>query len=327
MQRAIPLRPIRLSSLFDLQDRIRLASEPQAPNRGSSGYQADVLEMRTQDNLCDPLVSVIIPTLNAAGMLPRCLESIERQNYSAIEVLVVDGGSWDLTTRVAEERGAKLVKGQFGRSSARRRGAMDATGKYILFLDADQRIEPNTVRQCVQLCESEGFSAVKIPEKDDGDGVWARCRFLERQITATEELSYPRFFSRSSYFAIGAHANDLEDYMEDRDLYLRLVAQKYHYGWCNAAIINVLGRVNPIQLGLRGGRAAQDSAAYYRRNAERGETVWLIIKPRIFNLLRNAKVLRHNFVAAVLLPSYLLMVYGPRLVRACFGSLLSRRRN
>ncbi len=266
-----------------------------------------------------PRVSVIIPTLNAAMTLAYCLQSIRNQSHKEIEVLVVDGGSCDCTVEIAYKNGVGLIEGRFGRSSARRRGAMEAKGRFILFLDADQRIEPNVVEQCIAICRSGEFVAVKIPERDCGKGIWARCRSLERQIAAADELSYPRFFTRSIYFTLGGHAENLEDYMEDRDLYLRLVDSKYQWGQCKSAIINDIGRLNPMLLGLRGERAARDASAYYERNMKRGENIWVLIKPRFNSLLHNFSFLGRNLLPTMLMPFYITIVYGPRLARASFG--------
>ncbi len=58
-----------------------------------------------------PRVSFIIPTLNAQALLDGCLQSIRRQHYpqELVEVLVMDGGSTDRTTTIAEAYGARVV--------------------------------------------------------------------------------------------------------------------------------------------------------------------------------------------------------------------------
>ena len=50
-----------------------------------------------------PLISVIMPVLNAAGHLPRSLTSLTRQQWRRFEVILVDGGSSDATIAVAEQ--------------------------------------------------------------------------------------------------------------------------------------------------------------------------------------------------------------------------------
>ncbi len=87
-----------------------------------------------------PLVSVIIPTYNYAGYLPRAIGSCLDQTYRNLEVIVVDDGSTDNTATVASEFGNRIVyvrQENQGVSAARNTGLGRAKGEYIAFLDAD----------------------------------------------------------------------------------------------------------------------------------------------------------------------------------------------
>lgn len=79
------------------------------------------------------MLSVIIPTLNAAAELPDTLERIR----SADEILVVDGGSSDATAAIAERFGARLIRSPKGRGAQLAAGAEAARGDWLLFLHAD----------------------------------------------------------------------------------------------------------------------------------------------------------------------------------------------
>src|SRR5579883_3005211 len=82
------------------------------------------------------IVSVIIPTLNAAPELPRTLDALG--NASIIrEIIVADGGSRDETARIAETRRAAIVLARRGRGTQLRAGAAAASGAWLLFLHAD----------------------------------------------------------------------------------------------------------------------------------------------------------------------------------------------
>ena len=80
------------------------------------------------------MISVVIPTLDEAEMLPRLLSSLAAQ---AAEIIVVDGGSRDGTEAVARAHGARLLRAGPGRGTQLRRGAEVARGAVLLFLHAD----------------------------------------------------------------------------------------------------------------------------------------------------------------------------------------------
>ena len=86
-------------------------------------------------------VSVVIPTLNAAGMLPATLAAL-RHSGIVREVIVADGGSSDETAAHARAAGARIVVAQRGRGSQLAAGAAVAAGDWLLFLHADCRPEP-----------------------------------------------------------------------------------------------------------------------------------------------------------------------------------------
>lgn len=89
-------------------------------------------------------ISVIIPTLDAAGSLRRSLPNLATLNALAMvhEVIFADGGSTDLTDRIAEESGAEFVRAPKGRGNQLAAGAAHATGSWLLFLHADTVLEP-----------------------------------------------------------------------------------------------------------------------------------------------------------------------------------------
>jgi len=90
-----------------------------------------------------PKVSVIIPVLNAAGILRPCLEAIRNQDYSQsqIELLVADGGSTDATRQIAREFGARVLENPLRIAEQGKRLALsEASGDYVLFVDADNEL-------------------------------------------------------------------------------------------------------------------------------------------------------------------------------------------
>lgn len=143
-----PLRLVRLNGA--LAELLR-AGEGLAPQ---SSAEARVLDALLEKGLLIrergagpaavrlPFVSVVIPVMDRAEELRRCLESIGRVRYprERFEILVVDDGSRDETPQVARALGASVVaSGGRGRgpAAARNRGAAAARGEILAFIDSD----------------------------------------------------------------------------------------------------------------------------------------------------------------------------------------------
>lgn len=84
-------------------------------------------------------LSIVIPALNAAEDMPLCLESLMAGLEAGLirEVILVDGGSNDATTRIAQAAGAAVIVSSPGRAAQLIAGAAAARGEWLLFLHAD----------------------------------------------------------------------------------------------------------------------------------------------------------------------------------------------
>jgi glycosyltransferase involved in cell wall biosynthesis len=85
-----------------------------------------------------PTVSVVVPALNEALLLPRLLDALAAQTLPPSEVVVADAGSDDDTVSLAQRAGALVVSGGLP-AMGRNAGAAASTGDLVLFLDADVR--------------------------------------------------------------------------------------------------------------------------------------------------------------------------------------------
>lgn len=266
-----------------------------------------------------PAVSVIVPTLNTENSIEACLSSVNAQKDSSLEVLVIDSLSSDRTAQVARTMGATVVSESLGRSSARRLGARLANGRFLFFLDSDQTMEPGLIRECLDITRESKTACVVVPEHDFAIGIWGTCNSLDRRIAAVQDLSYPRFLSKECYWAVGGHSEALQDFMEDRDLYLRLKAHGCRMIASRTRLVNHMGDLNPLTVGLKGFRTAHDSTAFYRMNLVAGESLRSVIRPRLTNLVRPGVLRPSDIPALCFLPLYMLVAHGPRLLRASKG--------
>lgn len=87
----------------------------------------------------NPMVSVVIPSFEAAEYLPDAIESVLSQTYPALELIVVDDGSTDETEAVVKKYdGVRYIRQvNRGPAAARNRGVDEAVGEFVAFLDAD----------------------------------------------------------------------------------------------------------------------------------------------------------------------------------------------
>jgi len=129
-----------------------------------------------------PLVSIIIPTYNYAGYLPRAIQSCLDQSYKSLEIIVIDDGSTDNTKEVAERYGNSISyirQGNSGVSSARNRGLKEAAGDFIAFLDADDYLTENAVEIRLDALLRKPLAGTVITEtySKKGSDLYCKPRF------------------------------------------------------------------------------------------------------------------------------------------------------
>lgn len=101
------------------------------------------------------LVSVVVPVYNVEKFLDRCVESIVEQTYDNLEIILVNDGSKDSSAEICDnwaQKDARVIavhKENAGAGFARNTGIDAAKGRYILFVDSDDYIAPQTVEKCV----------------------------------------------------------------------------------------------------------------------------------------------------------------------------------
>ncbi|RLB04102.1 MAG: glycosyl transferase [Deltaproteobacteria bacterium] len=187
-----------------------------------------------------PLVSVVIPTFNSAGTIERCLESIKKQTYRNIEIIVVDNFSTDNTREIAQQFADKVLTCGPERSAQVNHGVRASKGKYIYRVDADFVLSPTVIAEAVQKCELEGFDAVVIHNTSDPTvSFWAKVRKLERDCYKKDLHNVAaRFMKKKVFQEIGGFDESLIA-CEDYDLHKRLVHAGFRIGIIDAEEIHI----------------------------------------------------------------------------------------
>lgn len=201
----------------------------------------------------DPLVSVVIPTRNRAGLLPRAIRSVLEQTFGDLELLVIDDGSTDDTPAVlashatvdARVRTCRLERGG-GAPAARNVGIVLARGRYVAFLDDDDEWLPEKLERQVQLLDgSPDVGAVLCPYVyEDAQGGERIAGALDVSGRGVRRALFEGNFGTSCLIArrealaeIGGFDEQLPR-LQDLDLFLRL-APVTRFGFVPVPLVRV----------------------------------------------------------------------------------------
>lgn len=123
--------------------------------------------------MVDRLISVIIPTYRRPQMLREAIQSVNKQDYAKIEIIVVDDNSWDETSKIVEEFPDVVFlrnNTNEGPGYSRKKGFEYSHGEYVVFMDDDDYYtEPTFFSRCVDV----------LRQKEDGTLVVADARVLD----------------------------------------------------------------------------------------------------------------------------------------------------
>jgi glycosyltransferase involved in cell wall biosynthesis len=177
------------------------------------------------------LVSVIVPTRNSARFLRACLESVKRQTYRPIEIIVVDNNSTDATAAIAREYTTRVFSCGPERSAQVNYGVRKAAGTYVYKVDSDFVLDAEVIESCVQEI-ARGFDAIVVHNSPDTRLGWiARIRKFEVDMYKYDIThSAARFIKKSVYTEIGGFDESVTA-GEDYDFQNRLNAADFKTGY------------------------------------------------------------------------------------------------
>lgn len=217
-----------------------------------------------------PAISLVVPTLNSAALVPQCLAKLVEIANS--EIIVVDNHSADGTRRAAAAFGARIFDfgpdqsaGRvFGAPAQRNYGAACALSEIVYFVDVDMLVGPEVVAEALALI-AQGADAVIVAEESIGVGYWAKCKTLERQsYRGDDDIEAPRILRKSVLAQIGGLSTHVA--ADDWDLANRLRAGGYKIARTQGHILHDEGHLTLRRLALKRYLYGQQMASYLAEN-------------------------------------------------------------
>jgi glycosyltransferase involved in cell wall biosynthesis len=176
-------------------------------------------------------VSVIIPCYNQGEYLETAVQSVLEQTHQNFEIIIVNDGSTDQATnqilaRYDRPHTRVLHTENQGLAAARNNGIREAVGKYILPLDADDKIASNYLEKAINVLENtpevgivyskaETFGAVKGP--------WFAAEYSLRGMLLGNLIFCTALFRKETWQAVGGYNPNMAHGWEDWDFWLSII--------------------------------------------------------------------------------------------------------
>jgi glycosyltransferase involved in cell wall biosynthesis len=186
-----------------------------------------------------PLVSVIIPCYNYGKFLTDSLESILNQSWRRLEIIIIDDGSTDADTKKLLEKistttypvPVKVIRQQnMGIVSARNNAISKAVGKYIVALDADDKLEASYIEKCVWVLETNPQIGVVYPDLrmfDKKNDIYRFGEFGIKQLREWNQVATTAMFRKEAWSETDGYKQIMKKGHEDWEFWLS-IAEK---GW------------------------------------------------------------------------------------------------
>lgn len=159
------------------------------------------------------MISVIIPVYNIARYIADCIESVIRQTYSELEIILVDDGSTDNSPQICDEYASRdsrikvIHKTNGGLVSARKAGILASTGELIAYVDGDDWIEPTMYEKLNARMQIENVDIVVCSRYEDAvdkrKEVYQGCPRGKYTKEDLKKKIFPRMIVNENFFEWG----------------------------------------------------------------------------------------------------------------------------
>ena len=209
-----------------------------------------------------PKVSVIIPCYNLGEYINEAIESVLNQTFQDFEIIVVNDGSTDKKTiQILKSLNIPQLKvihtANEGLSKARNNGISKSTGKYILPLDADDKIAAEYIEKAVKILdENENMGIVYCQAKFFGEdnSEWNLAEYKLSKILIDNLIFCSALFRRNDWETVGGYKPSMKYGWEDYDFWLSIIEFKrdvfripeylFYYRKRSDSMANVMSRKN-----------------------------------------------------------------------------------
>ncbi|MFL5614455.1 MAG: glycosyltransferase [Gemmatimonadaceae bacterium] len=271
------------------------------------------IENRGRDEECtqQPPVTIIVPVFNEETVIEAALRSLLQLRYPAFHVIVVDDGSSDGTFDRANELAGRygdsdvrvVRKHNGGKASALNAGIALATTEFVLCMDGDSRLHPDTLRFAMRHFTDPRVGAVagnvKVVNRVN---LWTRLQaleYIEGLNTVRRAQGFLRVvniipgpigvFRRAALMRAGGY--DTDTYAEDADITLKLLTAGWHIAYEEHAIAyteapeRYLDLIKQRYRWTRGILQALRKRASWLGSPRRGGAVWLSLLVMLFEAI------------------------------------------
>jgi glycosyltransferase involved in cell wall biosynthesis len=179
-----------------------------------------------------PKISIIVPCYNQAQYLGEALQSVLEQTYQNWECIIVNDGSPDKTEQVAKKwvekdsRFIYLEKENSGLSSARNYGIKNATGAFILPLDADDKIALNYIELAVFTFQEDASLKIvysKAEKFGDENGLWTLPPFSVYDLCRFNMIFCSAVFRKEDWKIVGGYDVNMIYGLEDWEFWIAIL--------------------------------------------------------------------------------------------------------
>lgn len=176
--------------------------------------------------------TVVISNFNRKKYIPEAIVSVYEQSYSDWEMIIIDDtiGGDDLKA-YQDERIRVIETNDIGLSALRMLGAELANGKYILFMDADDKIHPLFLRKTRDLLEKYPHVAFAYTDTQHFDGAnsfWEQPEYNFHNLLMQNYICACSLIRKDALFAVGGFDLDNFNYWEDYEFWITLGAKGYY---------------------------------------------------------------------------------------------------